>query len=117
MSVLLMASALRNELPSVVFEQSDELAELHLPIVAGLSAGPCPAESGERERRASNDNLAVGVQPVAIVVTGRWKFDIGRWKSDYELSEVSEFTISSSAETAVVSGSHAWSVSAYPIPR
>jgi len=30
MLVLLMASTLRDQLPSIVFEQPDELAELHL---------------------------------------------------------------------------------------
>jgi len=42
MLVLLMASALRHELPSIVFEQPDELTKLHSPIVPGLSAGSCP---------------------------------------------------------------------------
>ena len=42
MLVLLMASALRDQLPSIGFEQPNELAELHLSIVPRLSAGPCP---------------------------------------------------------------------------
>lgn len=50
MLVLLVAAALRHQLPSIVFEQPNELAELHSPIVPSLPAGPCLEESGERER-------------------------------------------------------------------
>src|SRR5579884_4190887 len=53
-----MASALRHELPSVVFEQPNELAEVHPAIVPGLSAGPRADESGEVERRAADENIA-----------------------------------------------------------
>jgi hypothetical protein len=63
MLVLLMAAALRDQLPSIVFEQSNELAELHSSIVPRFSAGPCPDESGERERRPSDDNLMVRAIP------------------------------------------------------
>jgi hypothetical protein len=55
MLVLLMASTLRHQLPSIIFEQPNELAELHAAIVPGLSAGPCPEKSGERERRSGDD--------------------------------------------------------------
>jgi hypothetical protein len=59
MLVLLMASTLRYQLPSIVFEEPSELAELHSPIVPRLSAGPCPEKSGERERRSGEEDLAV----------------------------------------------------------
>jgi hypothetical protein len=59
MLVLPMASALCLELPSIVFEQPNELAELHSPIVPWLSAGPCPEKSGELERGSDDQNLAV----------------------------------------------------------
>jgi hypothetical protein len=41
MLILLMASALRHKPPSVVLEQSNELAQLHARIVPSSSAGPC----------------------------------------------------------------------------
>jgi hypothetical protein len=59
MLVLLMASALRHQPPSVVFEQTNELAELHAPIVPTLSAGPCPKRSDDAERRSGYEQLAV----------------------------------------------------------
>src|SRR5579862_6992774 len=59
MLVLLMASALRYQLPSVVFEQPNELAELHSPIVPRLSAGPCPERLDQRELRSGDEDLAV----------------------------------------------------------
>ena len=40
MLVLPVASSLSHQLPSIVFEQANELAELHLRIVPSLSAGP-----------------------------------------------------------------------------
>ena len=64
MLVLLMASTLRHPLPSIVFEQPNELAELHAPIVPRLSAGPCPEKSGEREGRSRDEDLAVRVIPI-----------------------------------------------------
>jgi hypothetical protein len=61
MLVLLMASTLRHQLPSIIFEQPNELAELHAAIVPRLSAGPRPEKSGDRERRSGEENLAVRV--------------------------------------------------------
>lgn len=63
MLVLLMASTLRHQPPSVVFEQTNELAELHASIVLRLSAGPCPKRSGDAERRPGYENLAVRTMP------------------------------------------------------
>jgi hypothetical protein len=63
MLVLLMASTLRDQPPSVVFEQANELAELHASIVPGLSAGPCPERSGEAERRSAYEKFAVRAIP------------------------------------------------------
>jgi hypothetical protein len=70
--ILLMTSTLRHELPAIVFERSNELTELHLAIVPRLSAGPCPEESDQRERRTADDQLAARViplRPVSEVVT------------------------------------------------
>ncbi len=50
MLVLLMAATLRDQLPSVVFEQSNEFAELHTAHRAEtLGRAMSPDESGERE--------------------------------------------------------------------
>lgn len=59
MLVLLVASALRHRLPSIVFEQPNQLAELHSPILPGLPAGPCLEESGDGERRPGDDTSRV----------------------------------------------------------
>ena len=59
MFVLLVASALSHELPSIVFEQPNQVSKLHLVIVPSDSAGSCPKQSGKRERHPSDEKLAV----------------------------------------------------------
>ena len=63
MFVLLMASTLRDQTPSIFFEHPNELTELHLPIVPRLSAGPRPGWSDERDRRPGDEDLAVRAIP------------------------------------------------------
>src|SRR5437867_11324112 len=59
MLVLLMASTLRDDTPSIVFEQPNQLTELHDVIVPRDSAGPCLHQSVEGQQRTRDERLAV----------------------------------------------------------
>ena len=63
MLVLLMASTLRDQVPSIVFEQPNELAELHVAHRAERLDWPYLNESGEGERRTRDERLAVRAIP------------------------------------------------------